>query len=89
MKKDWLCRGSYDEKNQEIAPMMMPSDDPDPVMMFSDDPDPMMKMTLRWIWLEDEEELNMKTTWRWIWQDDPVDTEKKTSAENFVERIPS
>ena len=23
MKKGWLCRNSYDEKNQEIAPMMM------------------------------------------------------------------
>ena len=36
MKKDWLCRGSYDEKNEEIAPVMMPSDDPDQV------PDPVM-----------------------------------------------
>ena len=40
MKKDWLCRGSYDEKNQEIAPVMMSqwwsrsSDDLDPVMMI-------------------------------------------------------
>ena len=41
MKKDWLCRGSYDEKNQEIAPVMMTQwwsrlsdDDLDPVMMI-------------------------------------------------------
>ena len=33
MKKDWLCRGSDDEKNQEIAPVMMPSDD-DPAVMI-------------------------------------------------------
>ena len=39
MKKGWLCRNSYDEKNQEIAPVMMiqqrcsrTRDDPDPVM---------------------------------------------------------
>ena len=51
MKKDWLCRDSYDEKNQEIAPVMMPSDDPDRVMIIqiqwwwsrsSDDPDLVM-----------------------------------------------
>ena len=50
MKKDWLYRGSYDEKNQGIAPMMMPNDDLDRVMMIqiqwwwssSDDPDPVM-----------------------------------------------
>ena len=23
MKKGWLCRNSYDEKNKEIAPVMM------------------------------------------------------------------
>ena len=57
------------------------SDDPDPVLWRSrsrDDPDP--------------DELKMKMTWRWRWledEDDLVDTEKKTSAENCVERIPS
>ena len=54
MKKGWLCRTFSDEKNHEIAPVMIqwwwsssddpdlvmiPSDDPDPVMMTSDDPD--------------------------------------------------
>ena len=40
MKKGWLCRTSYDEKNQEIAPVMMiqqrcsrTKDDPDQVMI--------------------------------------------------------
>ena len=56
MKKGWLCRTSYDKKNQEIAPMMIQiqwrwsnSDDPDRVMIqiqwrwsSSDDPDPVM-----------------------------------------------
>ena len=42
MKKDLLYKGSYDEKNQEIAPVMMPSDDPDPVMMSHDDLDRVM-----------------------------------------------
>ena len=51
--------------------------------------------------LKDEEDLKKKMTWRleykeylktyktWRWRDDPVDAEKKTSAENCVERIPS
>ena len=41
MKKGQLCRNSYDEKNQEIAPVMMiqqrcskTRDDPDPVMLI-------------------------------------------------------
>ena len=34
MKKDWLYRGSNDEKNQEIALVMIASDDLDPVMMI-------------------------------------------------------
>ena len=42
------------------------------------------KMTWR---LKEEEDSKMKKTWRW--RDDPVDAEKKTSAENCVERIPS
>ena len=33
MKKGWLCRTSYDEKNHEIAPVMIASDDPDRVMI--------------------------------------------------------
>ena len=40
MKKGWLYRTSCDEKNHEIAHMMMTSsDDPDPVMMTPRDPD--------------------------------------------------
>ena len=39
MKKGWLSRTSCDEKNHEIAPVMIASDDPDPVMMPHDDPD--------------------------------------------------
>ena len=36
MKKGWLCRTSYDEKNEEIAPFDRDrgsSDDDDPVMI--------------------------------------------------------
>jgi len=34
MKKGWLCRTSYDEKNHEIESMMMiVNDDPDPMMI--------------------------------------------------------
>ena len=51
MRKGWLCRNSYDKKNQEIAPVMMiqqrcsiSSDDPDLVMMPRDDPDPEMML---------------------------------------------
>ena len=53
IKKGWLYRTSYDEKNHEITPVMIQwwwssSDDPYPVMMLqwwsrsSDDPDPLM-----------------------------------------------
>ena len=54
MKEGWLCRTSYDEKNHEIAHMMMTrwwsrlSDDPDPVQCqwwwsrSRDDSDPVM-----------------------------------------------
>ena len=38
MKKDWLCRNSFDEKNEEIAPFDRDSgsvdDDDDPAMMM-------------------------------------------------------
>ena len=39
--------------------------------------------------LKDEEDEEDLKTWKWRWRDDLVDTEKKTSAENYVERIPS
>ena len=54
-------------------------------MMFYVDPDQEM-IQIQQIWLEDEDDLKTKMTWKW---DDPADTEKKTSAENCVERIPS
>ena len=64
-------------------------DDPDQVMIQIQWRRTMMIQIERWSrsrWLEDEYDLNTKMTWR---QDDPVDTEKKASAENYVERIPS
>ena len=41
---------------------------------------------IQWSWLEDEDDLKTQKTQD---VDDPIDTEKKTSAENCVERIPS
>ena len=101
MKKGWLYRTSCDEKNHEIAPVMFQwwwssSDDPDWVMIqiqlwWSSD-------VLDWVWSSDddpdpdEDDLKIEMTWRWRWRelnDDPDDTEKKTHAENCVERIPS
>ena len=96
MKKDWLCRGSYDEKNQEIAPVMMTqwwsrsSDDPDPVMMIQqwwskssdDDPDRVMIQIRWWRWLEYEYDLKMEMAWRWRWQgiDDDPDDTEKKTC---------
>ena len=60
-------------------------DDPDLEMMFDDDPDREM-IQIQWWWLEDDDDLKTKMNWR---RDDPVDTEKKTSAGNCVEIIPS
>ena len=68
MKKGWLCRTSYDEKNHEIAPVLnqikwlSKSSNDDPVVMIlikssDDDPDREM-IQIRW-WLEDEDELKM------------------------------
>ena len=54
MKKDWLCRGSYDENNQEIAPVMMPSDDLDQVMMIQIE----WWSRSRWIWRELDDDLD-------------------------------
>ena len=42
MKEGWLCRTSCDEKNHEIAHMMMTRDDIDPVMMTPRDLDRVM-----------------------------------------------
>ena len=38
------------------------------------------------LWIEDKDDLKTNMTWR---RDDLADTEKKTSAENCVERRPS
>ena len=79
MKKGWLCRTSYDEKNQEIAPVMMTqwwsrSSDDDPTVMIQIE----WWSRSRWRWLEDEGDLKMKMTWRWRGLDDDLDdTEKK------------
>ena len=90
MKNGWLCRTSYDEKNREIAPVMMTqwwsksSDDPDLVMI-----------QIQWWWSKssddwdpDEDDLKMKMTWRWRWRelnDDPDDTEKRTCADKLCQ----
>ena len=83
MKKGWHCRTSCDEKNHEIAPMMIQwwsrssDDDLDRVMILiqwwwsrsSDHLDPKMKMTWRWRWLEYEDDLKMQMT-RWSGEED-------------------
>ena len=82
MKKGWLCRTSYDEKNQEIALVMMiqqrcsrTRDDPDPVMMIQIE----WWSRSRWRWLADEDDLKMNMTWRWQGiEDDRDDTKKNT-----------
>ena len=54
-------------------------------MMFYDDPDQVM-IQIQFYDDPDREMIQIQMTWR---RDDPADTEKKTSAENCVERIPS
>ena len=55
MKKGWLCRNSYDEKNHEIAPVMIQikwwsrsSDDSQQWSRSSDDRDPVMMIQQWW-----------------------------------------
>ena len=85
MKRGWLCRTSCDEKNHEIASMMIS------VMMIQIQWwCSVMMIQIEWWsrsdderWLEDEEDLKMKVTWRWRWwdlDDDLDDTKKKTCA---------
>ena len=61
MKKGWIYRTSCDEKNHEIAPMMMTqwwsksSDDPDPVMMIQQwwsrsSDDVLVMIQIQWWW---------------------------------------
>ena len=89
MRKGWLCRTSYDEKNQEIAPVMMTSDDP-AVMIYwwsrSSDDDLVMIQIEWWSRSSDEDDLKNKMTWWWRWReldDDSDDTEKKTCADKL------
>ena len=99
MKNGWLCRTSYDEKNQEITPVMMIqwwwSSDDDLAVMIQiewwsrsiDDPDPVMMIQIEWWSRSDvEDDLKMEMTWRWRWRgldDDPDDTEKNTCADKL------
>ena len=76
-------------------------DDTNPVQR--DDPDRVMLIQIEWwsrssdaiLWWSrsrddpDPDDLKTKMTWRWRWLRWSSDTEKKTSAENCVERIPS
>ena len=78
MKKGWLCRTSYDEKNHEIAPMMIQierwsrsSDDDLAVMIqiewwsrFSDD-DPYRVMMIQIEWWS-------RSRWRWLEDEDDL-----------------
>ena len=74
MKKGWLCRTSCDEKNHEIAPVVMIQ-----IEWWSkssdDDLDREM-IQIQWRWLEDS---------ICRWRDDPVDTKKKTSADKLCQ----
>ena len=95
MKKGWLYRNSYDEKNLEIAPVLIQiewwsrSSNDDPTVMIQIEwwsrSSPVMMIQIE-RWSRSEDDLKKKMTWR---RDDPADTEKNTSAKNCVERIPS
>ena len=78
MKKGWLYRTSCDEKNHEIAPVMIQQrwsrsrDDPDPKMMLQkwsrlrDDLDPVMMIQIEW-W--------SRSRWRWLEDEDDLKKE--------------
>ena len=90
MKNGWLCRTSCDEKNWEIAPVMMTQW----WSRSSDDLDLVMMIRIKW-WSRssddldlDEDEIKMKMTWIWRWQevdDDSDDIEKKTCANKLCQ----
>ena len=92
MKKGWICRNSYDEKNWERAPVDWDSgssDDDDDLVMIQLwwwsklDVDPVI-LQIKWLSKLDEDDLTMKMTWIWIWlDDDPDDIEKKNYADNL------
>ena len=98
---EWWSRSSSDDLDRVMIRIQSSDDDPDREMIqiqwwcsmmiqierwSRSEDDLKMKMTWRWRWLEDKDDLKMKMTWR---RDDRADREKKTSAENRVERIPS
>ena len=64
MKKGFLYRTSYDEKNQEIAPFWDSTDD--------DDPDLMMIKIKWWSRLHDDPDQVMIQIWWWYSDDDPA-----------------
>ena len=76
MKKGWLYKTCYDEKNHEIAPMMMTqwwsrsSDDSDLVMMSlrwsrsSNDPDPVVMIQIE-LWSRSSDDVPMMIQIEW------------------------
>ena len=64
MKKGWLCRTSYDKKNQEIAPFWDSTND--------DDLDLMMIQIKWWNKDDDDPDLMMIQIWWWYSNDDPA-----------------
>ena len=79
----------WSRSRDDLDPMMMSHDDPDREMIQIQWWCPMMIQIERWSRFERRRLLEDSEDLRCRWQDDPVDTEKKTSAENCVERIPS
>ena len=74
MKKGWLCRTFYDQKNHEIAPVMIQQR-----WSRSKDDAPEM-IQIQWWWSRSrddidpgEDDLKMKITWRWRWLEDEDD----------------
>ena len=81
----------HDDPDRVMIQIQSSDDDLYPVVMFHDDPDQVM-IQIQFYDDPDREMIQIQMTWRWRWiedEDDLVDSEKKTSAENCVERIPS
>ena len=84
MKKGWLCRTSYDEKNWEIAPVDRDGKNSDEMMIqwwsnFDDDP----VMIHLWWWSSDDPALIMIQLSWWTSFDD--DLEKKTCVDELCQ----
>ena len=65
MKKGWLCRTSYDEKNREIAPLWDSTDDDDPYLMM---------IQIKW-WYRCDDDLDLmmiQIKWWSRFDDDPA-----------------